>query len=122
MELEPAEFALPHSSWQAPFIDEAIDERHPAQLREQRGIEVDLVHPADDLALARRHLAALTRIDLDDQHVLGRGRAQERNDGGIAAVTAVPRGYAVDLHRAEKMRNRGRGHHHLRRDLRAREN
>src|SRR5215468_5926875 len=64
MQPQSAEFTLPHSSWQAPFIDEAIDECHPAQLGKERGIEADLVHAAGDLALARRHLAPLARIDL----------------------------------------------------------
>ena len=40
---------------------------------------------------------------------------------GIAAVAAVPVGHAVDLHRAEQVRQRGRGHDHLGRDFRARE-
>ena len=48
-----------------------------------------------------------------------RGRAQERDDGGIAAVAAVPVGHPVDVDRAEKERQRGRGHHHFRADFRA---
>ncbi len=62
-------------------------------------------------------LRAPARIDLHHQHVLGRGRAQERTDRRIAAVAAVPIGHAVDLDRAEQQRQAGRGHHHLGRDL-----
>src|SRR3954469_1375893 len=36
MELEPPEFPLPGSPRQASFVDEAVDECDPAQLREQR--------------------------------------------------------------------------------------
>src|SRR5258707_1202164 len=58
MELELAEFARPRSSRQSSLVDEAVDEGDPAQLREQRGIEVDLVDAAHDLARARGHVAA----------------------------------------------------------------
>src|SRR5262245_62433448 len=64
MQLEPAEFAPAHSSWQTSFIDEAIDEGDAAQFGQQRRIEVDLVHAAHDLARACRYLAALARIYL----------------------------------------------------------
>ncbi len=121
MEAQPAKLARPRAARQAALVDEAVDECDPAQFRQQRGVEADLVHAAHDLAAARRHLAALARIDLHDQHVLGRGRAQKRDHCRIAAVAAVPVRHAVDLDGAEQQRQRGRGHHHLGRDLGARE-
>ncbi len=58
-------------------------------------------------------LRAFARIDLHDQHVVGRVRLQERQQRGIAAVAAVPIGHAVDLDRAEQERQAGRRHHDL---------
>src|SRR3954468_4868941 len=43
MKLEPPEFSLPRSPRQASFVDEAVDECDPAELRQQRGVEIDLV-------------------------------------------------------------------------------
>src|SRR3954454_9648042 len=57
MKLESPEFPLPRSLRQAPLVDEAVDECDPAQLRQQRGVEIDLVDAAHDLARAGRHLA-----------------------------------------------------------------
>ena len=74
-----------------------------------------------DIARAGRRAAALERIDLHDQHVLGRRRAQERQHRRVAAVAAVPIGHAVDLHRLEQQRQAGRRHHDFRRHLGARE-
>src|SRR5262249_57640551 len=58
MEPEPAEFARPRSSRQSSLVDEPVDEGDPAQLGEQRGVEVDFVDAAHDLARARGYLAA----------------------------------------------------------------
>src|SRR4249919_511369 len=58
MKLEPPEFPLPRSPRQASFVDETVDEGDPAQLRQQRRVEVDLVDAAHDLARVGRHLAA----------------------------------------------------------------
>src|SRR5262249_50977617 len=40
MDLKPAEFARPRSSRQSSLVDEPVDEGDPAQLRQQRGVEV----------------------------------------------------------------------------------
>src|SRR5262245_43448744 len=45
-----------------------------------------IIDAGHDLARACLDLAPLTRIDLNDQYVLGRGRAQKRSDDGIAAM------------------------------------
>ena len=60
------------------------------------------------------------RIDLHHQHVLGVGGAEERIDRRIGGVAAVPVGHAVDLDRAEHVRQRRRGHHRVGVDLLAR--
>ena len=73
-----------------------------AQLREQRRVEVNLVHSAPDLTRAHRHLAPVERIDLDQQHILGGGCAQEWDQRRITAVAAVPIGHAIDLDCAEQ--------------------
>src|SRR3954449_2642656 len=49
MKLEPPEFPLPRSPRQASFVDQAVDEGDPAQLRQQRGVEIDLVDAAHNL-------------------------------------------------------------------------
>ena len=49
------------------------------------------------------------------------GGAEERKDHRIADIAAVPVGHAVDLDRAEQERQAGRRHHHVGRDLLARE-
>ena len=62
-----------------------------------------------------------TRVDLDDQHVFGRGVAKEREDHRIAHVAAVPVRCAIDRDGLEQHRQRGRCHHDVGRDFLARE-
>src|SRR5215470_7062366 len=97
MEAQPLEFARPRPARQPPLLDEPVDEGDAAQLGKKRSIEADFVNPAHDLAGAYRHFAALRRINLNDQSVLGCGSAQKRNEHRIAAITAVPIGHAADL-------------------------
>ena len=47
------------------------------------------------------------RIDLNEQHVLGLGRAEEREDRWIAEIAAIPIGHAVDLDRPKQQRQAG---------------
>src|SRR5215470_11449099 len=91
------------------------------QLRNQRRVEGDLVHAGHDLARRGGQLQALARVDLHDQNVGARSAAQERQHNGVAAIAAVPVGHAIDLDRTEQERQAGRRHHHLGRDLLARE-
>ena len=121
MQPDPAEFAAPGPARQPSFVDEPVDERDRVQLGQQRSIEIDLVDPAHDLARACRHLAALQRIELHDQNILGRGRAQKRQDRRIAAIAAIPIGHAADLDGAKEQRKTGRRHDHFRSDFLARE-
>src|SRR5262249_39559264 len=82
----PPEFARAHALRQSSLVDQLVDEGDAAQFREERGIETDFIDAGHDLACVRRDLAPLSRIDLYDQNVLGRGGAQKRSDDGIAAI------------------------------------
>src|SRR5262245_48197152 len=62
---------------QPTLIDELIEERDRAQLRKVRGVGGHLVRPACDLARSLGKVLAGERIDLHDQQVLGRARADE---------------------------------------------
>ena len=112
----------PGAPRQPSLVDQLVDEIDRAQLRRLRGVEGDLVGPAHDLAGVHRHLGAVARIDLHDQQILGCGRPDERQQGRIVAVAAVPIGVALDLDRAKQERQAGRGHHDLGGDLLARPN
>jgi hypothetical protein len=117
MEADAAEFAVAGAAGQPVLVDQLADEFDGAQFRQERCVEGELAHSVDDLARRRRRLGALARVDLDEQHVLGRTRAQERTDRRITAVAAVPIRHAGDLDRAEKKWETGRSHDHFRADL-----
>ena len=55
-------------------------------------------------------VGALDRIDLDDDHVPAGRLVEQRPEGGIADVAAVPIGLLADLNRLEQLRQAGRGH------------
>ena len=55
-------------------------------------------------------VGALDRIDLDDDHVPAGRLVEQRPEGRIADVAAVPIGLFADLHRLEQLRQAGRGH------------
>src|SRR5512143_10844 len=107
--------------WQAPLVDQPVDKFDRAQFRQKRRIEGDLVDAAHDLARRGRDFLSHKRIDLNDQHVLGAGRAEERIDDRIAEIAAVPVRHAVDRDGAEYRGQTGRGHHRLGGNLLARE-
>ncbi len=56
------------------------------------------------------HLLADQRVDLNDQHVLGIGRAEEWVQHRIAEIATVPIRHAVNFDRAEQRRQTGRRH------------
>src|SRR5712672_554073 len=59
---------------------------------QQRGVEGDFIDAIYDLNLRSRGCAPFDRIDLDQQHILGLSRAEERKDRRITYITAVPVG------------------------------
>ena len=92
-------------------IDQLGDESDRAHLPHQRRIEADLVDPVHDVARGRRHVRPLDRIDVHDQHVARLAAVDQREDGGIAHVAAVPVVLALDLDRLVDERQTGRGQH-----------
>ena len=119
--IDAAVLAGPGAALQAAVVDQAGDEFDRAEFGRERGVEADLVDAVDDVGASRRHLGALQRIDLDDQHVLGAGRMESGKIGGLAEIAAVPIGHPVDHHRLEQQRQAGRRHHRVGGDLLARE-
>ena len=57
MQPQSPELAVPGAARQPALVDQLADELDRAQLRQQRGVEGDLVHPAHDLPRRHRHLA-----------------------------------------------------------------
>ena len=82
VQLEPAELAATHPARQPSLVDQPVDKGDPRNSESSDALKLISFTRLTDLARARRHLAPLARIDLDDQHVLGGGRAQERNAPG----------------------------------------
>src|SRR6266567_19536 len=117
MQPDPPAIAAPNAPPQPSLIDQLVDELDRPQLCRQRGVEGNLAGTVHDLARARRHFAALARVDLHDQQILGARRPNERQQRRIVAVAAVPIGLSLDLHRTKQERQAGRCHHHLGGDL-----
>ncbi len=65
---------------------------------------------------------AQQRIDLNEQHVLGLGRVEQREDRWIAEVAAIPVRHAVDLDRPKQQRQAGGRQDDIGADLVMREN
>ena len=83
------------------LVDQAGDEGDRAHLAHQRGVEGDLVDAVEDLGRRPRHLGPRDRVDVHHDDVGRFALVDQREDGGIAHVAAVPVGLAVDLHRLE---------------------
>ena len=60
---------------------------------------------------------ALQRIDLHQQHVFSCRGPKQREDRWVAEVTTVPIGYAIDLDRAEQIRQAGGSYDRIDGDL-----
>ena len=104
--LEPVAVAFQHAR-----ADQPGDEVGRAQLAEKAGVEGDLVQPVHDVLRRARDRGALDRIDLDDDHVPAGRFVEQRPEGRIAGVAAVPISLVADLNRLEQLRQAGRGHH-----------
>ena len=89
---------------------------HP-QFLEQHRVERDLVETVEDVAGAARRAGPLDGIDGDEDGVLGIQLADERGDGRVAGIAAVPIGLAVDLDRLEHGGQAGRGEEYVRREI-----
>src|SRR5580700_5238249 len=113
MDIDAAILPGPGAARQLALVDQASDEIDGAVFADQRGIERDLVDAIHDLTGRRRRRLPHQRIDLDHQHVLGRGGAEKRKDDRVAEVTSVPIGHAVDFDGAEQQRQAGRRHHRI---------
>ena len=93
-----------------------VQQRDAAHLRDQAGVEGQIVRAVGDFGRRGRTAGALERVDLHQQHVAGFAHLQQRADGGVGRVAAVPIGLAVDLGRLKQLRQAGRGHHGRRRE------
>ena len=103
-------------------VGDLPQQRHHAQLLEQGRIEGDLVDAVDDVTGRARRARALDRIDLNQDRIVRRAVADQRRDGGIARIAAVPIGLAVDLDGLKQRRQAGGGEQHLGRQVGVAEN
>src|SRR5205807_2781724 len=101
-----------------PFlVDQPGNERNRAHLAEKRRIEADLVDPIYDLWCGLRDLRAFRGIDVHDDDVAALTFVNEREQGGIAHISAVPIELAVDLHRLMQQGKAGGREYRSRADL-----
>jgi hypothetical protein len=73
-------------------------------------VEGDLIQAILNLVRGTGHLVALDRVDLDDDDVGTGGLVEQRKQGGIAHVAAVPIRHPVDFHRLKQIGQACRGH------------
>src|SRR5579859_4330197 len=78
-------------------IGHLAQQRNHAQLLHERRIEGNLVEPVQDLGCGARRVGALARIDLDQDGVVSVRLPDQRRDGGIAGIAAVPVKLAANL-------------------------
>ncbi len=81
------------------------------KLRQQAGVERDLVDAVADGGRRLGDALARDRVDLHDDRVAAIGFVEQRPQRRIAGIAAVPIGFAVDHGGLEQMRQRRRGHH-----------
>ena len=91
---------------------------HHLELFQDDGVEGHFIEAVEDFARRARRRDTLDRIDRDQDRVARLGFADQRRQGRIAGIAAVPIGLAVDLDRLEHRRQAGRGEQHVRRDVR----
>ena len=102
---------------QLAVLDHPADEGDRPHLAHERGVEADLVDAVHDVARRGRHVGAVHRVDVDHDHVRRLAVVDQRVDGGVAHVAAVPIGLAVDLDRLRHERQASRRQDGVRRHL-----
>src|SRR5262249_60741995 len=88
-----------------------------ARVAHERRIEGYLIYAIEDSGRGFGPVWACDRIDVDHDDVAGLTLIDEREDGGIAHIAAVPIGLSIDFHGLEQQRQTGRCHYRVRRDL-----
>ena len=99
-------------------LDHVVAEVDHPHLPHRGGIEADLVDPVQDIACRAGQLWPLDRTDVNDRDIAGVAAIDQREDGRIGRVAAVPVMLAIDLNRLEQEREAGGSQHRLGADLR----
>src|SRR5271157_659761 len=79
------------------IVDDFPEEGERAELFEQAGIECDLVQSVLNVSCRLRNIRAVERVDLDQDDVAGIAFVDEREEGRITHVTAIPISLSVDF-------------------------
>src|SRR5215469_8095066 len=97
-------------SFEILVVDDFPKERERTQFLQQARIECYLVQPVLDVAGGLRNIRAIKRVDLDHDDIARIAFVDQRKEGRIAHIAAIPVGFSVDFHRLEKERQARRRH------------